>query len=403
MNKKLFLCLLKFELMVQTRTKSFWLISLIPPVAMILMFAANHGGGHADSVLVDNRTSLSRPIESTETMNVRYGASAAWKEEGFDVYACITPTDDGGILCSISSADVFHPANQAAIRDNLETKLAEARLGISLSSVKAQESGKVRMEIHIENPRYKLLGVSLPAVFLVYLIVLQFASSILRLTGREKANKICEILLSAMSARIIMAGKLVACLSAAFLQIIIWCLVGVAAIFLSDKIPAIGLDHHAMDSLVQMFTLIPKGQLAEFLSIYALYLTGGFLLYCIMFSILGAISNENTNTQQFSLIVTMPLLLTFVYVIKDFGGESQWLAWLSYIPFSSPIASIPAVAKHGMSLQIAVSLLALYTATSVMFYYACILYGKGALASKSKVTLKTIVKWMAKGTSGINH
>ena len=119
-------------------------------------------------------------------------------------------------------------------------------------------------------------------------------------------------------------------------------------------------------------------------------------MYCILFSILGAISNENTNTQQFSLIVTIPLLLTFVYVIKDFGGESQWLTWLSYFPMSSPIASIPIVAKHGVTCQIIISLLILSTTILVLFHYACILYSKGTLASKNKVTIKTIIQWLSK-------
>lgn len=399
MNRNLFFSILRFELMVQTRTKSFWLISLIPPIAMILMFVVNYNTGHIDSVLVDNRTSFVQPIESTGTMNIQYGTSAEWEKEGFDAYVCIIQTDEGGILCKISSLNVLHPADQAAIKDNLETKMAEARIGVNLSDIKAQESSKVRIEMRIENPRYKLMGVSMAAVFLLYLIVLQFASSILRMTGREKMNKICEILLSAVPVRTIMAGKLVACLLAAFLQIMVWCLIGMAVMFLSDKIPMIHVNRHAMDSLMQIFTLLPKGQFFEFAFVYMLYLVGGFLLYCTMFSILGAISNENTNTQQFSLVVTMPLLITFVYVVKDFGGDSLLLTWLSYIPVSSPIASIPVVAKQGTTLQVVVSLLILYATTFVTFYYACVLYAKGALVSKNKVTLKTIIKWVAKSDS----
>lgn len=153
------------------------------------------------------------------------------------------------------------------------------------------------------------------------------------MTGREKKNKISEILLSAMSPHVIMAGKLVACLLAALLQIIIWCIVGLGLIFLSNKC-VLDTNNHAITSLLQMFSQIPTEQLVEFLFIYMLYLVGGFLLYCILFSLLGAISNENTNTQQFSLIVTIPLLMTFVYVVKDLGGDSQWLTWLSYIPLS---------------------------------------------------------------------
>lgn len=396
MNRHLFFNILKFELTAMTRTKSFWLISLIPPLALILMFAVNYNSGHVDSVLVDNQTRLVSPIEPSNTLHVQYGTSEDWQKNGFDAYIRITQTAKGFITCHVSSTYVLHPANQQAIRNSLETKMAEAHLGVNLSDIKAQESNKLKMETLIENPRYKLLGMSMAAVFLTYLIVLQFASAILRMSGREKVNKISEILLSAMPPKIIMGGKLIACLLAAFLQVLVWCLVGIVAIYLSENVPAINIDHQAIESLTQMFTLIPTGQLAGFIIVYALYLIGGFLLYCILFSILGAISNENTNTQQFSLVVTIPLLLTFIYVVKDFGGESQGLTWLSYFPMSSPIACIPIVAKHGVTCQIIISLLILIVTIFVLFHYACILYSKGTLASKNKVTIKTIIHWLSR-------
>lgn len=396
MNKLLFFNILKFELTVLTRTKSFWLISLIPPIALILMFVVNYNSGHVDSVLVENHTAMASPIEPTATLQVKYGTNKNWQKDGFDAYLRLYKNKGGGVTCIISSSYVLHPTSQQAIRNSLETKMAEAHLGVNLSKVKAQESNKVKLEAHIENPRYKLMGISLASIFLTYLIVLQFASSILRMSGREKVNKISEILLSAMPPRIIMGGKLIACLLAAFLQLMVWCLVGISAIFLAVKIPAININQQAIETLMQMLTLISTQQLVEFALVYALYLIGGFLLYCILFSILGAISNENTNTQQFSLIVSIPLLLTFVYVIKDFGGESQWLTWLSYFPMSSPIASIPIVAKHGVTCQIIISLLILSTTILVLFHYACILYSKGTLASKNKVTIKTIIQWLSK-------
>lgn len=396
MNRRLFYSILKFELTVLTKTKSFWLISLIPPLALIVMFVVNYNSGHVDSVLVNNQSHLVSPIESTTTLQVKYGTDNGWQEKGYDAYICINQANDSVVTCQIYSTYVLHPASQQAIRNDLEKNMAEAHLGVNLAKVKAQEGKKIRMETHIENPRYKLMGISMASVFLTYLIVLQFASAILRMSGREKVNKISEILLSAMSPRIIMGGKLAACLLAAILQLAVWCVVAIAAILLALSIPTFNIDHRAIEALLQTFTSIPIGQMVEFVVIYLLYLVGGFLLYCILFSILGAISNENTNTQQFSLVVTIPLLVTFVYVIKDFGSGSQWLTRLSYFPMSSPIAAIPIVAKHGITYQIIVSLLILALTIAILFHFACILYSKGTLASKNKVTLKTIINWLSK-------
>lgn len=78
MNKLLFFNILKFELTVLTRTKSFWLISLIPPIALILMFVVNYNSGHVDSVLVENHTAMASPIEPTATLQVKYGTNKNW-------------------------------------------------------------------------------------------------------------------------------------------------------------------------------------------------------------------------------------------------------------------------------------------------------------------------------------
>lgn len=61
MNRRLFYSILKFELTVLTKTKSFWLISLIPPLALIVMFVVNYNSGHMDSVLVNNQSHLISP------------------------------------------------------------------------------------------------------------------------------------------------------------------------------------------------------------------------------------------------------------------------------------------------------------------------------------------------------
>lgn len=396
MNRKLLYSILKFEITTQVKTKSFWLVSLIPPLAMFFMFIVNMNSVHIDSVLVDNRTSLPKPIESTGTMNVHYGTSKDWQGKGYDMCILIDYFDGDNVLCKILSRNINSTTNQFAIKDFMESKLAEAHIGYDFAVLKKQAGRKLKIETQIENPRYKLVSFSIIVVFLLYLIILQFSSSILKITGREKANKICEILLSAMSSRIILAGKLVACLIVAFMQITFWILVATITILIAKNITLKYIDQTAIDSIIQMIVSLPKDQLITFLSIFILYLVGGFFLYCILFSIIGAISNENTNTQQFSLIVTMPLLMTFMYVAKNYAGETQWMTILSYIPFSSPIAAIPIAAKQGLTIQILSSLFILFATTILAYYYSCTLYKNGALATKSKVTIGIVFKWLRK-------
>lgn len=400
MSRNPFLCILQFELNVQMRTRSFWLISLLPPLAMILMYAANFSGGEADSVAVVNRTTLADPIAETRTMSVRYVADSALVANGYDAIITLEETGDDGVKCIINAKDFILPPNLTAIEDGVKTRMAESRLGVNFADAKAVEGGRLRVEMHSENEGAGLIGLTMPAIFVVYLVILQFASSIIRLMGREKKNKISEILLSAMSSRAIMGGKLAACLVAALLQVCLWCAVGYAIVRVAQTIPTFAEKVGTLSAIVQGLTLMPADLLLEFAVLFLLLLVGGFWLYTQMFAILGAVSNENTNTQQFSLIVTMPLLITFIYVVKDFGAETPLLSALVYIPFSSPIAAIPFVAKHGLTPQIGISLLILYATAAVAFRYSCVLYEQGTLATKAKVTGKTLLQWMTGPRAG---
>lgn len=395
MSNNPFLCILQFELNVQMRTRSFWLISLLPPLAMILMYAANFSGGKTDSVAVVNRTTLANPIAETRTMSVRYVDDLA-AADGFDALVTLEETEDGGVRCAITAKDFILPPNLTAMEEGIKTRMAERRLGFDLAGARAAEAGRLRVEMHTENNGSGLMSLTMPAIFVVYLVILQFASTIIRLMGREKKNKISEILLSAMSSRAIMGGKLTASLVAALLQVCLWCAVGCAIVRVAQGIPTFADKVGTLSAIVQGLTLMPADLLMEFAVLFLLFLVGGFWLYTQMFAILGAVSNENTNTQQFSLIVTLPLLITFIYVVRDFGAETPLQSALAIIPFSSPIAAIPLVAKHGLTPQIGTSLLILYATAAVAFRYSCILYEQGTLAAKAKVTGKTMLRWIKK-------
>lgn len=371
MNSRSIWSILRFELQIQTHTKSFWLVAVIPPVAMIVMWLVNMNSMHIDNLLVDNQTELRQPISPSGSMQVSYSQDNDWRAHGYDAYAVIKKGKDSSVVCQLSTVNMLSPSNLMKIEDDLRTKCAEASLGVDLQ--RAKKGVKLAVEVNSDHQPNELLSISLIAVLLIYIIILQFASSILRIAGREKAGKISEILLSSMSSADIMLGKLTACLLVAFIQIAIW--LGVGLIFVAlVQYTSLFNDLGLQADITALFPTTSVGRLVLFFGLYLVFLVGGFLLYSILFFILGAISNENTSTQQYSLIVTMPLLLTFMYVVQDFGMLSDGSYALLYIPFSSPIAAVPVLAQEGFTWQIALSLFVLFASVFVVFYFSTILY-----------------------------
>ena len=82
------------------------------------------------------------------------------------------------------------------------------------------------------------------------------------------------------------------------------------------------------------------------------------MLYGSLFAAIGSASDQETDSQQFILPITIPLILSFVLVQVVIDNPHSGLAyWLSMIPFTSPIimiARIPfGVPVHELVLSIA--------------------------------------------------
>lgn len=403
MNKSSINKILGFELKIQTRTKSFWIISLIPPIAIVLMFVVNFNSKKSDSILVVNQSGIPEPISKTTYMDVRYidyGSidEKEWhKRHDADALVILSKTVNNVVLCDIYEKNILIPQNEQAIITDLKQKLIEKELGFDSAETEKLLNDKIRIQKHITNDNAAISALSMGAVFLLYLVILQFASSILRMTGREKKNKICEILLSSMYSADIMAGKLIAGLLAAFLQIALWAAIGMTVLLLMAEIPLSFIDKDVISAMLSVFGTIPQTQLFFIGVLFIFMLMGGFLLYSILFSIIGAVSNENTNTQQFSLIVTMPLLLTFMYVAKNFHANTFLMKFLSLFPLSSPIAAMASYANENSIVLSALSIGILFITIGFAFYYSCILYEKGSMSGSSKITAKVLFKWLRYG------
>jgi len=94
--------------------------------------------------------------------------------------------------------------------------------------------------------------------------------------------------------------------------------------------------------------------------------------------------------------ITMPLLLTYVLsfgvIINDPNGPIA--TWLSFIPFTSPIAMLVRIPFGVPTWQIAVSLIILILTFLLVTWLAAKIYRVGILIYGKKANYKEIMKWM---------
>lgn len=92
----------------------------------------------------------------------------------------------------------------------------------------------------------------------------------------------------------------------------------------------------------------------------------------------------------------MPLLLTYVLsfgvIINDPNGPIA--TWLSFIPFTSPIAMLVRIPFGVPTWQIAVSLALLVSTFLLVTWLAAKIYRVGILIYGKKANWKEIIKWM---------
>ncbi|AKG54337.1 membrane protein putative [Dehalogenimonas sp. WBC-2] len=198
----------------------------------------------------------------------------------------------------------------------------------------------------------------LPYLFSILLVMSIFTSSGYLLQGlsEEKENRIMEILLSSVSSRQLITGKVLGLGAAGLAQMAIWL---ISARFLA------GL---ASDNFAEILGSIQISGTFIFLGLS--YFILGYLLFAIIMAAAGSIGQNMRDSQQlatiFTLLAVSPLW-GMVFLIEN--PQHPVSVFLTLFPFTAPITTIIRIGITDVPLwQIATSM-TLMVATIVGFLY----------------------------------
>jgi ABC-2 type transport system permease protein len=145
-----------------------------------------------------------------------------------------------------------------------------------------------------------------------------FGQLIAQSVVEEKATRIVEILLAAIPARALLAGKVIGSTILALVQIVL--LLGIALG---------GLALTGQTGLI--------GQLRAPVVWFAVFFVFGFLLLATMFAATGALVSRQEDAAATTMPVTMLVMAPYVLIIVLNGNDTA-VGIMSYIPFSAPVA-----------------------------------------------------------------
>jgi len=295
--------------------------------------------------------------------------------------------------------------DQVGIPD-LEERLAETRTNIQLSTIKINEQGT---EVKSSSEVAMIAGYI--AGFIIYMFVFIYGTMVMRGVMEEKTNRIVEVIISSVKPTQLMFGKIIGIGLVGLTQLLFWMILlfsiftGIQLFVGADEALALQQSQNLMavqpggsqqNKILEITQMIGNLNLPLLLGSFLFYFLGGFLLYSSLMGAIGAAVDNEEETQQLMLPVTLPLIFAIIILFPVAQNPEGPLAfWASVIPFTSPVIMMVRV-PFGVPLwELLLSMTVLALSIWGTIWVAGKIYRTGILLYGKKVNFKEILKWLS--------
>jgi len=437
---KIFL-ILKREYLTRVKKKSFIIMTLIGPIlmaaiAVVPILIAKYSDDKVNKIMViDQKPELfTTVIPSTETVtfiNFKISIDSAKKVFNADeFYGILYLNEDmvknpGGAMLFTEKQANLSVTNY--IESSLEKQIEQDKLkaeGIdqkTLASIETHVDLKTLTFKGEENSAELATAVGFICGFLIYMFIFLYGVQVMRGVIEEKTNRIVEVIISSVKPFELMMGKIIGIALVGLTQFLLWIILtlsitSVASTVLMDNkmdaksisqnMGAGQLDKNALkelgatpvvqeDALNKIFKQLSSINFTLIIFCFLIYFLGGYLLYSALFAAIGAAVDNETETQQFMLPVTIPLILAFIVaqgIVQN--PDSQIGFWFSIIPLTSPVVMMVRIAFGVPPWELALSISLLILGFVGATWLAGRIYRTGILLYGKKVTYKELAKWL---------
>lgn len=257
------------------------------------------------------------------------------------------------------------------------------------------------------------MGVGFAAAILIYISLLIYGVQVMRGIIEEKTSRIVEVVISSVKPFQLMMGKIVGIGLVGLTQFLLWITLSVGLssiatnILFKEKMEVVRSGMPASPAMaassgkgMEMVNALSTVDWQFILPVFIIFFFGGYMLYSALFAAVGSAVDSDTETQQFMMPITLPLLFTYImafsYIVNN--PDSSLSFWLSMIPFTSPIAMMVRL-PFGVPLwQLGLSVTLLIAGFIFTTWVAARIYRVGILMYGKKVSFKELGKWfMYKG------
>ncbi|MBR0111027.1 MAG: ABC transporter permease [Bacteroidales bacterium] len=446
MNLKNIGIIIRREYLNRVKKKSFLITTFVVPilmaalclVPMLLMMTSKE---KVKTIGVVDRSEIVLPyLEDTDTIDYTdcSGADpealkATMAESGLDAVLVISAlTADNLVTADLTSKKPLGMEMVSSINrrvndaledyriqsyniEGLSEILASVRPDIKLMSYTMDDEGK---ETVSETGVYAILSMILGLV--LFLFITLFGGMVMSAVIEEKASRVVEVLVSSVKATELMFGKIIGIALVALTQFVLWivltgAIVAVGSSFMgkdllasmgdnpTEMVQGMGVDASAVtavagaepDELGVVLTTLGSLPIGKFILIFIVYFIFGYMLYASLFAAIGSAVENEGDTQQLQLPVTIPLMIGYFIAIYAFNAPDSSIAfWGSMIPFTSPIVMLARTPFGVPGWEYAVSIALLVATFALCAWLSAKIYKVGILMFGKKSTWKDLWKWL---------
>ena len=438
------------EYMTRVKKKSFLLTTFLVPVLFaamcilpsVIMFMAKDKG---KQVAVVDQSGIVMPYlvdtdavdytdysaESPEDMKQRF------QDLGLDVMVVVSPLDTVAKTVTVASysdkplsvdmkESIGRKVNEA-VEDyrislyemgDLKQILDDVESDISVATYTLGEEGEEKIT---SSEVYMVISMVLSMI--IYMFIAMFSGMVMQSVIEEKASRVVEVLVSSVKATELMFGKIIGVACVALTQFFLWIILtlvlvgGFSAFAGFDSLmgdPAQteqmmnmtaqmgGADMAEMtaamsqeDGLGAVMSTLKDINWVQMIIAFVVYFALGYLLYASFFAAIGSAVENEADTTQLQMPVTVPLLLAFFIALYAFNAPDSAIVWWgSMIPFTSPIVMLSRIPFGVPAWELALSIALLVATFAACGWLSAKIYKIGILMFGKKTSFKDLWKWL---------
>ncbi|MED0687847.1 ABC transporter permease [Anoxybacillus ayderensis] len=271
---------------------------------------------------------------------------------------------------NIADSDVTHEIEQAL--QQVKIVMMAKQIGLTYDQINALYAPiaieKVALEKHAktEEQLEQARAIVYVLLFAMYMFVLMYGSMIMMEVATEKSSRIMEILISSTSPIQQLFGKIL----------------GVALLSLTQFVVIFAVGYTSLQNSSMLSQLLGMEELPISLITYGIvFFLLGYLLYAMLFAVLGSIVSRVEEVQQMAGPVTMLVVAAFIMAMVGLNvPESPFITAMSFVPFFTPMIMFLRIGMLNVPIwEIVLSLALLVGTIAFLFVFGSKIYRGGVL------------------------